>query len=61
LGNVEEDTFICINTFGYQNLNYAIEKLHGATCNIKGKIYVIMSWSNLPFNVLERLLGFKNE
>jgi len=58
---VEEDTFICINTFGNQNLNYAIENLHRASCNIKGKIYVIMSWSNPPFNVLERLLGFENE
>jgi hypothetical protein len=56
---VEEDTFICINTFGNQNLNYAIENLHRATCNIKGKI--MLSWSNPPFNVLERLLGFENE
>jgi len=58
---VEEDTVICSNTFGNQNLNYAIENLHRAICDIKGKIYVIMSWSDPPFNVLERLLGFENE
>jgi hypothetical protein len=58
---VEEDTVICSNTFGNQNLNYAIENLHRTTYDIKGKIYVIMSCSNRPFNVLERSLGFEKE
>jgi len=61
LGIVEEDNVICINTFGNKNLNYDIENLHRATYDIKGKIYVIMSCSNPPFNVLERLLGFEKE
>jgi len=58
---VEEDIVIWINTFGNQNLNYTVENLKRATCNIKGKIYVVISWGNPPFNVLERLLEFENE
>jgi len=58
---MKEDVVIYINAFGKADINYAIENLKRALCNMKEQTYVIISWSNPPFNVLERLSEFEKE
>jgi hypothetical protein len=59
----EDIIIIYINAFGNADLNYAIENLKRALCNMKEQIYFIfiISWSNPPPDVLERLSEFEKK
>jgi hypothetical protein len=55
VGFLKEDVIIYVNVFGNADLRYVADNLKRALCSVKDQLYVIVSWSNPPPNVLERL------